>query len=56
MVQEGDVVAEGDVLLVLEALKMEIEIKATCAGTVRAILVAPDQKVATGDALVEIVP
>ncbi|HEB89042.1 MAG TPA: biotin attachment protein [Deltaproteobacteria bacterium] len=56
VVQEGDVVAEGDVLLLLEALKMEIEIKATCAGTVRAILVAPDQKVATGDALVEIVP
>ncbi len=54
-VQEGDLVSEGDLLLVLEALKMEIEIKATSAGTVQAILVAPDQKVATGDALVEIV-
>ena len=51
---EGDQVAEGDVLLVLEALKMEIEIKAPCTGTVSAILVSADQSVNTGDALVEI--
>jgi pyruvate carboxylase subunit B len=51
---EGDQVAEGDVLLVLEALKMEIEIKAYAAGTVAAILVSKDQTVSTGDALVEI--
>jgi len=52
--QEGDQVAEGDVLLYLEALKMEIEIKAPCAGVVGAILVSGDQKVSTGDPLVEI--
>jgi pyruvate carboxylase subunit B len=52
--QEGDRVAEGDVLLILEALKMEIEIKAHCAGVVSAILVSGDQKVSTGDPLVEI--
>jgi len=52
--QEGDRVAEGDVLLLLEALKMEIEIKAPCAGAVTAILVSGDQKVSTGDPLVEI--
>jgi pyruvate carboxylase subunit B len=51
---EGDHVAEGDILLMLEALKMEIEIKAPCAGTVGAILVSKDQAVSTGDALVEI--
>jgi pyruvate carboxylase subunit B len=51
---EGDQVAEGDILLVLEALKMEIEIKTPCAGTVGAILVSKDQAVSTGDALVEI--
>ena len=51
---EGDQVAEGDLLLVLEALKMEIEIKAPCAGTVSAILVSKDQAVSTGDALAEI--
>lgn len=54
--QEGDQVAEGDVLLYLEALKMEIEIKAPCAGVVGAILVSGDQKVSTGDPLVEITP
>ena len=52
----GDQVAEGDVLLVLEALKMEIEVRAPCAGTVTAILVSGDQNVAVGDALVEIAP
>jgi pyruvate carboxylase subunit B len=54
MAQEGDSVSEGDVLLMLEALKMEIEIKAPCSGVVAAILVSGDQAVATGDALVEI--
>jgi pyruvate carboxylase subunit B len=54
--QAGDRVAEGDVLLVLEALKMEIEIKAPCAGVVSAVRVAIDQKVASGDPLVEIAP
>jgi len=53
--QEGDQVSEGDVLLFLEALKMEIEIKAPCAGVVAAILVSGDQKVSTGDPLVEII-
>jgi pyruvate carboxylase subunit B len=51
---EGDSVAEGDVLLVLEALKMEIEVKAPCGGTVSEIFVSADQGVAVGDALVEI--
>ena len=51
---EGDRVAEGAVLLVLEALKMEIEVKAPSAGVVSAILVSKDQSVSTGDPLVEI--
>ena len=55
LTSEGERVAEGDVLLVIEALKMEIEIQAHCAGVVRAILVSSDQAVSTGDALVEIV-
>ncbi|MBW2425853.1 MAG: biotin attachment protein [Deltaproteobacteria bacterium] len=54
LVSEGERVDEGDVLVVLEALKMEIEVKAPCTGVVSAILVCPDQTVATGDALVEI--
>ncbi len=53
---EGDQVVEGDLLLVLEALKMEIEIKAHRAGSVVAMLVSHGQAVRTGDPLVEIAP
>jgi pyruvate carboxylase subunit B len=52
--KEGDQVAAGDLLMVLEALKMEIEIKAPSAGSVFAMLVSPGQAVNTGDPLVEI--
>ena len=54
MAAEGDSVAEGDVLLILEALKMEIEVRAPRAGTVSVILVSGGQSVAVGDALVEL--
>ncbi|MDZ3153549.1 biotin/lipoyl-binding protein, partial [Klebsiella quasipneumoniae] len=36
---EGQTVAEGEVLLILEAMKMETEIRAARAGTVRGIAV-----------------
>ena len=52
MASEGDTVAEGDVLLVLEAMKMEIEVKAPKAGTVQSILVAAGDKVVNGTPLV----
>jgi len=52
--KQGDRVPEGSVLLVLEALKMEIEVKAPRAGRVAAILVEKDQTVAVGDGLVEL--
>ncbi|MCA9506411.1 MAG: biotin/lipoyl-binding protein, partial [Myxococcales bacterium] len=55
-VKEGDRVAEGDLLLVLEALKMEIEVRAPLAGRVRSVLVAASQSIASGDGLVEIAP
>lgn len=51
-VSEGDEVAEGDVLLVVEAMKMETEIKSPKAGTVQSILVAQGDKVVSGQALV----
>ena len=49
---EGSSVEEGDVLLVLEAMKMEIEVKAPKAGTVQSILVSQGDKVVSGQALV----
>jgi pyruvate carboxylase subunit B len=48
---EGDVVAAGDTILVLEAMKMETEVKTEQAGTVSSILVDPSQAVASGDLL-----
>ena len=51
---EGASVAEGDVLLVLEAMKMEIEVKAPKAGTVQSVMVAVGDKVVNGTPLVTI--
>ncbi|ENF2109110.1 biotin/lipoyl-binding protein, partial [Salmonella enterica subsp. enterica serovar Newport] len=48
---EGQTVAEGDVLLILEAMKMETEIRATQAGTVRGIAVKSGDAVSVGDTL-----
>ena len=53
-VEEGDEVAEGDVLLVVEAMKMETEVKSPKAGTVQAIEVAQGDKIITGQTLVVI--
>ena len=53
-VSEGDTVAEGDVLLVVEAMKMETEVKSPKAGTVNSILVSQGDKVVTGQGLVVI--
>jgi biotin carboxyl carrier protein len=51
-VKAGDTVARGDVLLILEAMKMENEIKAGADGTVKDVLVAEGTRVAEGQALI----
>ena len=48
----GSAVAEGDTLIILEAMKMEIPVAAPRAGTVKTVLVAEKQQVAEGQALV----
>jgi len=45
----GDAVAAGDVVIVLESMKMEIPVEAPRAGTVREIQVAEGQTVQEGD-------
>ncbi|WP_047688492.1 sodium-extruding oxaloacetate decarboxylase subunit alpha [Vibrio sp. ZOR0018] len=47
----GDEVAEGDVLLILEAMKMETEIRAPRAGVISVIEVNEGDAVQVGDAL-----
>ena len=48
MVREGEAVAEGAALVVIEAMKMENEIRTPKAGIVRAIRVKPGQAVESG--------
>ena len=53
-VAPGDVVAKGDPLLVVEAMKMETEVAAPKAGTVTQVNIVVGDVVAVGDALVSI--
>ncbi len=53
-VQEGERVSAGAVLLILEAMKMQNEIKAPHEGVVKRVLVARGQTVNNGDAMVVI--
>jgi biotin carboxyl carrier protein len=50
----GDAVAVGELLVVLEAMKMEHRIVALEAGVVREVLVAAGDVVRDGDVLVEV--
>ncbi|OGD14950.1 hypothetical protein A2V47_08025 [Candidatus Atribacteria bacterium RBG_19FT_COMBO_35_14] len=53
-VSEGDIVKDGDTLLILEAMKMENEIVANASGNIKKINVAANDMVDTGDVLMVI--
>jgi biotin carboxyl carrier protein len=52
-VAAGDSVAERDLLLVLEAMKMEHRIEASRPGVIKSVTVAPGTLVTGGATLVE---
>ena len=54
-VAEGDPVAEGQLLLVLDAMKMEHRITAPSEGVVKTVHVRERDVVRDGDSLVELV-
>jgi len=54
-VEPGDTVDAGDVVIVLESMKMEIPVIAEQDGTVRAVKIAPADVVQEGDVLLELV-
>ncbi|MCR4507942.1 sodium-extruding oxaloacetate decarboxylase subunit alpha [Pseudomonas sp. 32.2.56] len=54
LVKVGDVVKAGQAVLISEAMKMETEVQAPIAGTVKAVHVAKGDRVNPGDVLVEI--
>lgn len=53
-VKVGDVVKEGQVIMILEAMKMENDIVAACDGTITSVLVNSGDSVETNQPLVTI--
>lgn len=54
-VQPGQAVTAGQVLMILESMKMEIPIEAPSSGTVGEVRVQPEEAVKDGDVLATIV-
>ena len=53
-VSEGEAVAVGDVLVVIESMKMENEVFSQHEGTLSKLLVEDNQNVSEGDPMLEI--
>ena len=53
-VTEGQQVSSGDVVVILEAMKMENEITATMSGTVASVAVVKGAAVNAGDVLITV--
>ena len=54
LAQEGDQVSRGQPVLVLEAMKMENELKAPCDGTISKVYVSQGESVDSGASLLEV--
>ncbi|HAF67821.1 MAG TPA: hypothetical protein DCX77_08165 [Acidimicrobiaceae bacterium] len=56
VVEQGATVAEGDELVILESMKMEIPVVATVAGTVTEMRVGEEDRISEGDVVAVIEP
>ena len=54
LVAVGDAVSEGQELLIIESMKMEIPLESPRAGTIAAIVVTPPQPVSEGELLLRL--
>jgi acetyl-CoA carboxylase biotin carboxyl carrier protein len=54
-VKVGDDVTEGQTVVILESMKMEMPVEATAAGRVSAVLVKEGEAVNEGQPLVEVI-
>ncbi|MDO6695767.1 sodium-extruding oxaloacetate decarboxylase subunit alpha [Aliiglaciecola sp. 3_MG-2023] len=54
LVREGDDISEGDVVIIMEAMKMETEIRATDSGTITEVFVAEGEAVQSGQPLLSV--
>ncbi len=55
-VKVGDAVTEGQTVVILESMKMEMPVESPCAGRVTAVLVKEGAAVEEGAPLVELQP
>jgi biotin carboxyl carrier protein len=56
LVSPGDPVEEGQLLLKIEAMKMENQVRSPFAGTVEKVCVSDGQEIAEGDLMVKVDP
>ena len=54
LVDVGSIVAEGDVVVIMEAMKMETEVRSKTAGIVSTINIKEGSAVAGGDVLISL--
>lgn len=54
LVKDGEEVKEGQSLIIVEAMKMEANVVATCSGTVESVFVKEGQQVKAGELLIKI--
>ena len=54
VVKEGDKVSEGQEVVILESMKMEMPVESPCAGTVKKLLVKETDSVKEGDPIAEV--